>query len=209
MTKRLLAALAVMVGFVALAVPAGGHQLFPDYRVHHRCPDGITLVLGGGSGFRDMLREATRVWNEHANTDPAFPKITKWVDGDWNGLVWGYNAGDSPNPCMIDTDEQYDMYQDGVAIAGLGGMSSFTNYGEGSNRNHPRSGFVLFDTKDWSGGDCWDHKITQHELGHAMGFGHTFESGQEASFMSYSEPCKRWWTDDNWKTMGFLYKHTH
>ncbi len=205
--RKILALLGLVTGLmVGGSAPASAHVLQSPENPHHRCPNGITLYVGGGNGHRLMTHRAADRWNEHANANPRFPKITQRIEADWNGLVWGYNAGPAPAPCIVDTDEVWNL---GDNIAGIGGMSSYI-VGGGTN-NHPPSGWYLQAGRYWGGGNGYDHKTAMHELGHAMGLGHTNpHPGQECSFMWSGGTCTNmWYTDDNWRALNTLYDHGH
>ena len=203
--RRLIVALTVAIGALAFgATPAPAHTLADDNgsstQWHHNCSGGLKLYVGGGSGYQAMIHKAADLWNEHAKANSRFPKITSRVPGDHNGLVWGYNAGASPEPCIIDTDEVWELQNDWAGIGGL------------SDRNrHVRSGWLLMAGKHYNGG-AYNQRSVDHELGHAFGLGHTNpHTDQQCSLMwsgiGPSGCIERWFTDDNWRAMNTLYNH--
>lgn len=153
-----------------------------------RCPDGLTVRLGGGGGWRTVMQKAIDRWN--SDVAPAYaaaPYITRVEHVEWNTAV-------SYFPCTIDTDEVYDEPGEG-----------WSNYYYHGDDHHFGGAVIKFQTTAWFSFNDFERKfIAFHELGHVMGLGHQLDSFTSA--MSYRFSCICHNAEDV-RTLTGLYGH--
>lgn len=196
--RRLVALTIALVSFMPATAAA---EPFGPENAHWNCPAGIVLYAGGGSGVRQMMRQAADRWNAHAR-GPSAPDIVSIRDHDFNGLAWGMNAGQAPGMCIIDVDEYFaDDNQAGLANV----QTRACQAGRPCSR-HIISAGILINGDYWNGGDDADFYVAFHELVHTFGFAHNFD--QSDSVMSYAYECPCFASDD-WRTLGDLYAPHH
>lgn len=188
--RRLVAAICglIMAVTVLAASPAQADPWFSDY-THHNCPNGITLNLGGGEGWRAYMREAARDWNYWIAPRYAHaPYITRinYVGG-WDRHVAFY-------PCMIDMDEW--------PSADWWGAASVSR-----SNGHIYGAAIYLYTDAWYESATWFNRkyIVVHELWHTMGLGHNPYCNSVMSYCYQTHAMNGRDNDTFWR----MYSHRH
>lgn len=146
------------------AAPAQADPLRDDYgHWGQDCPNGLTVRLGGGAGWRHYMRRAIDGWNWYvAPNYYAAPFITNVVDVAWDGEV-------QYNRCTIDMDEVAEI---------AGGYYGYGNAIPFPDNHHYAGGVVLLTSEAWNAyANSFDpqlmrDRLAAHELQHALGLGH-------------------------------------
>lgn len=146
--------------------PASGDNPVTPEAIHWNCPNGIDLVLGGGGGYKQMVRDwvAQYEWLRTRHPNRAnWPRIRAIWDIGWDG-----NARHDMN-CAIDVDERWQLE------GGAGGWATLSAWGGNDPwyARHIAGCGVLLSSEAWATQN-WAvrRQIPYHELYHCIGLGH-------------------------------------